>query len=244
VAIINRAFARRYFGEQDPVGRTLDLGEPPQLVRLQIGGVVADTVQTSLMTAPPAILYLPFAQRPFFITSFVIRTGVDQRALASAVRREAFAAAPDVPVLGFESLDALLARSFAASSHRALLLGLLSGLAVVLAIVGIHGIASYNVATRIREIGVRRALGAQRRLVLQLIVRQGLRPALLGIVLGLALSLTISRLLTTVLFRVSAMEPRVLLGTAMLLLLVSAAACLLPARRAMQIDPLVALSSE
>ena len=243
VAIVNRTFVRRFIGEQEPVGQFLLFGQG-QPVRAQIVGVVADSVQASVVAPPPALFYLPFAQRPFWITSFVIRTTVDPQGLAAPIRRELSALGPTVPVLGIETMEALVERSFAQSSYRTLLLGLLSGIALMLAAVGIYGLLAHTVARRTREIGIRMALGADRTLVLRFVLGHGVRLTLSGIALGLTFSFAITRLLTTLLFRVSATDPVTLGGTAALVLLVALLACWIPSRRATRVDPLLALRSE
>jgi putative ABC transport system permease protein len=243
VAIVNRAFVRQYFGEEVPIGRTVGLGDPNP-IHLQVVGVVADTVQSSVVAAPPALMYLPFAQRPFWITSFVVRASVGTDSIASAFRREVFRLAPTVPVLAVDSMEESITRSFAASRYRTLLLTMLGALALILAIVGIHGIVSYSVARRTHEIGVRMALGAQPHLVLRAVIAQGFRLALAGIALGLLITIVVSRFLATLLFRVSATDPFTLVGVALLVLIVALAACFVPARRATKVDPLVALRFE
>jgi putative ABC transport system permease protein len=184
---------------------------------------------------------LPFAQRPFWITSFVIRTSVNPGSLAGAVRREVTAMAPTVPVLGIETMETLLQRSFAESSYRTLLLGLLSLLALILAAVGLYGLLAYTVSRRTHEIGIRMALGADRALVLRFVLGHGVRLTLLGVVIGLVLSVATTRFLTTLLFNVSATDPLTLGGTSALLLIVAILACWIPSRRATRVDPLVAL---
>ena len=243
VAIVNRAFVRQYFGEEDPIGRTVGLGEPNP-IRLQVVGVVADTVQSSVVVAPPALLYLPFAQRPFWITSFVIRGSAGTDGIANAFRHEVFRLAPTVPVLAVESMDESVKRSFAASRYRTLLLTLLSVVALILAIVGIHGIVSYHVVRRTHEIGIRMALGARPRLVLRGVLEQGLRLAIAGIAVGLLISVVVSRFLERMLFRVSANDPLTLIGVALLVLIVTLAASFIPARHATKVDPLIALRFE
>ena len=125
-----------------------------------------------------------------------------------------------------------------------LLLGVFASLALVLAAVGIYGVISYSVAQRRREVGIRMALGAQRRDVLGLIVRQGMRPTLLGLVVGLFSAAVMTRFMTSLLFHVSTIDPVVFAGVALILAIVAAAACLIPARRATRVDPVVALRSE
>ena len=243
VAIVNRNFARRYFGERDPVGRALILG-PPKGMRIEIVGVVGDTVQTSLVAEPPPLLHLPYAQRPFWITSFFLRTKVDPLSVASAFRKEVTAMSPSIPVLALESMDVIVRQSFAGSTHRTLLLTLLSALALTLAAVGIYGLLAFTVARRSNEIGIRLALGAAPSRVRRLVIGQALRLALAGTALGLGISYVTTRFLERLLFRVSATDPLTIAGGIALLALVTLIASYLPARRATNVDPLSALRSD
>ena len=243
VGVVNTSFARRHFGGESPIGRKVLFGAPNGIA-VEIVGIVGDTAQSSLVTPPPALLYIPFAQRPFWITSFVLRTSGDPDALGAAFRGAVAEIAPDVPVLGVEPMALLLRRSFAASSHRATFLALFSALAVTLAAIGIYGLIAYTVAKRTSEIGIRLALGADTRRVRWLVIRHGFRLTIVGMTLGLAISLAVTRLLATLLFGVSATDPATFVSVAALLMGATAAACYIPARRAMRIDPLSALRCE
>jgi putative ABC transport system permease protein len=243
VAVVNQAFAKRFLGDREVVGRRIHVG-PPKGVWVEIVGIVGDTAQTSLVTPPPALLYMPYAQRPFWITSFVIRTSRDPQSMAPSLRKEVASMAPGVPVLAIEPMNLLLQRSFAASSHRTLVLVLFGGLAAILAAIGIHGLVAYTVATRTNEIGIRLALGAEPSRVRRAVLGQGVRLAGIGISLGLAMSLALTRLLDSLLFGVSSTDPLTFLGGIALLIVVAAAACYAPARRATRVDPLTALRCE
>ena len=240
VAIVNRAFAHRHFGNRNPVGRAILLGGPKGM-RVEIVGLVGDTAHTSLVTPPPALLHLPYAQRPFWITSFFIRSNIDPHNLATSFRREVASIAPAVPVLALESMDTILEQSFAGSTHRTLLLGILSVLALVLAAVGLYGLLAFTVARRTNEIGIRLALGAAPPRVRRLVIGQAMQLTLAGMVLGLGISLAVTRFLSSLLFRVTATDPLTVLGGSLLLIAVTLAACYVPARRATNVDPLVAL---
>ena len=243
VGIVNTSFARRHFGEASPIGRKVLFGAPNGIA-VEGVGVVGDTAQSSLVTPPPALLYIPYAQRPFWITSFVMRTSGDQERLGAAFRRAVAEISPDVPVLGVEPMAALLRRSFAASTHRATFLALFSVLAVTLAAIGLYGLIAYTVAKRTGEIGIRLALGADRGRIRWLVLQHGFRLTIVGITLGLAISLAVTRLLATLLFGVSATDPATFVSVGVLLMVATAAACYIPARRAMGIDPLNALRCE
>ena len=243
VGIVNRTFARRYFGDENPVGRAILLGAPKGM-RIEIVGLVGDTAHTSLVTPPPPLLHLPYAQRPFWITSFFLRTTGDPQSVAAAFRREVTSMAPTIPVLALESMDAILQQSIAASRHRTLLLGLLSALALMLAAVGMYGLLAFTVARRTNEIGIRLALGAAPPRVRRLVIGQALRLTLAGMALGLVISLVVTRFLASLLFRVSATDPLTAAAGSLLLVLVTLIACYVPARRATNVDPLIALRAE
>ncbi len=243
VAVVNEAFAKRFFGDQNFIGQRIHVG-PPKGVWVEIVGLVGDTAQASLLTPPPAMLYMPYAQRPFWITSFVVRTSREPRAVAPELRQAVAAIGPGVPVLAIEPMSVLLQRSFAASSHRTLVLVLFGALAAVLAAIGIHGLVAYAVAMKTNEIGIRLALGAEPSRVRRAVLGQGVRLTGIGIALGLAMSFGVTQLLETLLYGVSSTDPLTFAGVIFLLLAVTAVACYLPARRATQVDPLAALRAE
>lgn len=243
VAVVNEAFAKRFFGDQNVLGQRIHVG-PPKGVWVEIVGLVGDTAQASLLTPPPTLLYMPYAQRPFWITSVVVRTARELGTVAPELRRAVAATGPGVPVLAIEPMSALLERSFAASSHRTLILVLFGALAALLAAVGIHGLVAYAVATRTNEIGIRLALGAEPSRVRLAVLGQGLRLAGIGVGLGLAMSFGVTRLLETLLYGVSSTDPLTFAGVIFLLIVVTVIACYLPARRATQVDPLAALRTE
>ena len=178
VGIVNRAFAQRYFGDENPVGRAILLGAAKGM-RIEIVGLVGDTAHTSLVTPPPPLLHLPYAQRPFWITSFFLRTVGEPHDVAAALRREVTAMAPAIPVLALESMDAILQQSIAASRHRTLLLGLLSALALMLAAVGMYGLLAFTVPGHQRDRDSP-GLGAAPRRVRRLVIGQALRLTLAG----------------------------------------------------------------
>jgi putative ABC transport system permease protein len=244
VTIINRAFSRRYFGDRDAVGQHLLLGGPPKPLRLQIVGVVGDTVQASLVEPPPALLYLPFAQRPFWVTSFVARTATSPESLVSAVRGEVFAMSPTVAVWDASSMETLLARSFASSRDRARLVGVLGLMALVLAAIGIYGVLTHAVTQRTKEIGIRMALGARRGQVVAFVLRHSLGLAIVGISIGIAGAAGVTRWLEGMLFEVTPLDTTTFLLVTVVLTTVVGLATYIPARAASRVDPLVALRCE
>jgi len=242
VGIVNQTLVRRFLDGRNPVGRHLSIGS--QGSSIEIVGVVADTLQSSVTAVPPPVLYLAFAQRPFWVVSFVVRTKGASVDVAHAFEHEVATLAPDAPIVGAGPMPELLERDLAPSSHRSLVLGLLSGLALALAGIGIYGMLAYTVARRTQEVGVRIALGAEPLSVLGLVLGQSLRLAAVGIALGVVLSRAAVPILSTLLFRVSPTDPLTLVGVPTLLVLVALAACYVPARRATRVDPVVALRSE
>jgi len=243
VGIVNQTFARRFFGDENPIGKSILIGQP-QRRRVEIVGLVGDTLQTSLTASPPALFYMPFRRFPFWMTTFVVRTRIDPEGVIGAFRKEVSAIAPGAPILDLGPLDGFVDRTVASSGRRALLLSTLSGLGLLLAAVGIYGILAYTVAGRTHEIGVRMALGANPRAILWLVLGQGLRLTLGGIALGLLISLAVTRLLANLLFQVSATDPITLTGAAILVLVITLVACCVPARRAIRVDPIVAFRYE
>ena len=251
VLMINETFARRHFANVDPIGQQLcvacEYGDPA--VRRVIG-VVNETKQRSLSEMPPITVFIPIAQASENMkeilrqSSFVIRTTVDPLLLSATIQNEARQLDPTLPVRHLNSLEQLIGRSVAPQRFNLSLLGSFAGLGLLLAAVGIYGVMAYSVSQRTREIGIRLALGAAAADVLRLIIRQGMRLALIGVALGLAGAFALTRLLKSLLFGVSATDLTTFGIVAGLLLLVSLLACWLPARRATQVDPLTALRYE
>jgi putative ABC transport system permease protein len=244
VAIVNHAFLNRYFGEQEAVGQYLHLGDDPKPLRLQIVGVVGDTVQTALVDRPPALLYLPFAQRPFWVTSLVVRTATSPESLVSAVRAQVFAMAPTVAVWDTTSMETLLARSFASSNDRARLLGLLGVLALALAAIGIYGVLTHSVTQRTKEIGIRMALGARRGQIMTFVLRHSLGLTIVGIGMGIAGAAGVTRFLKGMLFEVTPLDPTTFVLVSVVLAAAAGLAAYIPARAASRVDPLVAIRCE
>src|SRR5262245_41879091 len=253
VGIINESLARRFYGNESPIGRRigfagrcLERRDVTHNLWIEIIGVVKDVRYTSLRNEGRGMIYLPFSQtvggaRPM---TLVVRTTGNPTSVAAAVRHEARAMDPAMPMFEVETL----ATHVAASLREERLLAMLSSgfglLALLLSCLGLYGILSYTVARRTNEIGIRMALGADRRDVIWLVLRDALRLVLLGAALGIPAALAASRLVSNQLFNISAADP-VTIGLATLaLLVVAAVAGYLPARRATSVDPLVALRCE
>lgn len=253
VALINEAFARKYLNETAALGRHITIGRGAGAPQYQIVGVIGDTKQFSLGSDAPPTFFVPAAQTPerlmlamrrFTATNFVVRTTNDPLALSEPVKREIRKIDPTLPLANVRSMDQILSRSVAQERFNMSLLMIFAGLGLVLATVGIYGVMSYTVAQSTREIGIRMALGAKKSDVLKLIIRHGLSLTLAGVVLGIAGAFGLTRLITTWLYGVTPLDPLSFIGVSGLLALTALAACYLPARRATNTDPNVALRCE
>jgi predicted permease len=240
VVMINRAAERRFFGAQPPLGQRIFLWGSERLVV----GVVGDERIHGLAEAVPPAVYLPVAQVPATSGSLLLRTSGDPAALGGAVRAIVRELDPALPVFGIEPLRETVAGSLAQRRFTMMVLGSFAGLALVLAMVGVHGVLSYTVAQRTREIGIRVALGADGRAVRALVLGHGARLTGVGLILGLAGALVGSRGLTALLYGVAASDLATFAAVALVLGAVALAASYLPARRAARIPPQEALRQE
>jgi putative ABC transport system permease protein len=248
VTIINQAFADKYLHGVNPLGQKAaiymkSLSES-ELQPSEIIGVVGDVHQIGLDTAPEPTVYWPHPELVMSGMTILVRTANDPLAMVSAARAELQQLDPELPMAAVATMDQLLADSLSRSRFTMLLLGIFSAVALVLASVGIYGLIAYSVTQRTQELGIRIALGAQHRDVLRLVFAQGTRLTLLGVAIGLLAALALSRLLSTLLFGVSATDPLTFVGVATLLAGVALLACFIPARRATRVDPIVALRYE
>ncbi|MGH9727215.1 MAG: ABC transporter permease [Candidatus Acidiferrales bacterium] len=253
VIVIDDVFAHAYFPHENPIGKHINIALFD--VRPQIVGVIGHVKQWGpggeSKAAVEAQFEYPFMQLPEKLmplaadaVAVVLRTKGDPTAVMGPVRRAVHQIDPREIIYGVETLDEVVANSFAARRFSMILLAIFGALALLLSCVGIYGVISYLVGQRTHEIGVRVALGAQRNDVLRLILGQGVRMALVGVGIGLAAALALTRLMSRMLFGVSATDPLTFTGVAILLTLVALAACYIPARRAMRVDPMVALRYE
>ncbi len=244
VAIINETFARQFFPGQDPVGKpiipsgSVTSGDPPAR---QIVGVVADAKAITLTAQAKPQMYFPHQQFAVQGISLLVRTQNNPNGIVPALRNAIAELDKNVPLYRPRSLQDYVASTVAQPRFNALLVGLFSALALLLAAAGIFGVMSYSVSQRTQEIGIRLALGAQRYDVLRLIVGQGMRLVAFGVGAGLIVTFALTRLLSGLLYGVSATDLATLLTVSSLLALVALLACWLPARRASAIDPMVAL---
>jgi putative ABC transport system permease protein len=245
VAIINETSARRFWPNEDPVGKRFKRGRPDSKNPwLTIVGIVGAVSHTALESASQPEVYLPFEQNAGPNLTLVARTRSDPRAFAGAVRREVSALDKDFPVSNIKFMNEILSSSVAQPRVYALLLGIFAGLALILAAIGIYGVMSYSVTQRTHEIGIRMALGAQRGDVLKLIIKQGMILALAGIIIGLIASFALTRILASQLFGVSATDHVTFAAISILLVIVTVIACYIPAARATKVSPIVAVRYE
>jgi predicted permease len=240
VVMINAAARRRFFAAQEPLGQLIRF----RGAQLAVVGVVGDERFHGLAAETPPAIYLPLAQMPGWRGSILIRTQGDPAVLAAEVHAAVRSLDPALPLFGVEPLTETVAGSLGQRRFTMLVLGVFAALALALAAIGVHGVLSYSVAQRTREIGIRMALGADRPTVRALVMRQGARLAAAGVALGLAGGLATTRVLATLLYGVSPNDPLTFGGVALALGLVAVVASWLPARRATGVDPIVALRSE
>jgi putative ABC transport system permease protein len=243
VALINETLARQQFPNEDPIGRRIKVTVGPEMWR-EIVGIVADVKQTGLDKATPNETYVPFAQMPFTNQNVIVRVAGPPGSIANALRPAVYAVDKDQPIGSIVPLTDIMADSIARQRFAMTLITVFSLVALLIAAVGIYGVMVYNVTQRTGEIGIRMALGAQRGDVLRLVFAHGGKLVGLGLLLGLGAALLGARVIESILFKTEARDPLTLAATTLLLAAVAALACLIPARRATMVDPLVALRSE
>lgn len=249
VAVINEAAVRQYFPDRNPLGQRMQLGAIPDtsVPWMEVIGIVGD-VKQDLAGEPKAEMYVPVRQGdsllPVFALSVVLRTKRDPFSEASALRNAVRDINPDQPVVRVRTMEDNISGSVSEPRFRATLLAIFAGTALLLAMVGLYGLMVYSVTQRVPEIGIRMALGADRYDVLRMVLAQGLKLATCGILIGVAGSLALGRILSGFLYGVSPADPPTILGVAALLMGVALVASYLPARRAVRVDPIVALRYE
>jgi putative ABC transport system permease protein len=238
-AIVNESFARRFWSTGNPLGKHIRVAR----VELdgEVVGVVADAKTSRMESDPGGELYTPYAQRPWPAMSISVRTSGEPMAMASAVRKEIATLDPELPLTSIRPMEDILADSYGQRRWTLWLLCMFAAIAISLAAVGIYGLLAYSVEQRRQEMGIRRALGATPRDLISLVLREGLTLTGAGILVGLVGSLALTRALGTLLFHVSPIDPAIFAATALLFVAVALLASYLPARRAIRIDPLIAI---
>jgi predicted permease len=253
VIVIDQNFAREYFPNEDPVGKRINIGLINGIA--EIVGVVGHVKHWGLADQGhqnlQAEFYSPLVQLPDQVLPLaaggigvVVRTSGNPEAFVSAIRQASTKFDSGQVVYDFTPMTKIVSDSIATQRFTMILLGIFSALALVLSSVGIYGVISYLVGQRTHEIGIRMALGAQRRDVVRMVLGEGLRVALVGVAVGIVAALALTHLMTQMIFGVRAVDPLTFAGVAILLTLVALAACYIPARRAMRVDPIVALRYE
>jgi putative ABC transport system permease protein len=242
VVVVNQALARRYWPNQNPIGKHITMGRqaPSEVV-----GVAADVKNRGLALDPQLQLYFPFSQLPWGNMNLLVRTATDPHAIVSSVRAQIAAIDPDQPVTNIQTVDELMEGSLAPTRLLLLLLGVFSGVALVLAIIGIYGVLAYSVAQRRQELGIRLALGAEKADIVRLVVGYGLTLAAVGIVIGLVFALALGwimgSVLSGVLYKVSVRDLTTFAIAPIVFLFIALLASYVPALRATQVDPNEAL---
>ena len=244
--LVSQTAARSWWPNQDPIGRRVKLPgfDPGPQPWRTVAGVVEDVKQAGLNAPHTMQVYLPHAQYSSQYMTLVVRTDSDPLSLTGEIRRKVAQLDPDQPVSNVASMDQVMDDSVASQRFSAALLSSLAGLGLLLAIVGVYGVLSYSVSQRTREIGIRMALGARRRDVLALVVGNGLKLLLIGMVTGTAAALLVTRLMSNLLFGISASDPLTFVSITAFLSAIALLASYIPARRAAKVDPMVALRYE
>ncbi len=247
VVLVNESAAERFWPGEDPVGQTLTFERPDSedAVWATVVGVVGDVHHEDLSAATDPEIYRAVLQEPMRTTTAVLRSShAGPTSLTGAAREVVRSLDPNLPLYEIRTLRELVASSVAEQRFTMLLLGLFAAVALVLAAIGVYGLLSCSVAERRRELGVRLALGARRRQVLGLTVRQGMLPVALGLGAGLLGSVAAVRLVESLVFEVSTFDPATFVAVPLVLAAAAAAACALPATRATRIDPMAVLREE
>jgi putative ABC transport system permease protein len=247
VVIIDETFAQRYFPGEDPIGKRITgefsrgAGNSPR----QIIGVVGGAKYWTLSHEPFPHMYFSYLQENWRSMSLIVRAqSGDPMKLAGPIRAELAAMDKDQPIHSFKALETQVSKLIAPQRFTTALMAGFAALAALLAAIGIYGVMSYMVAERTREIGVRMALGAQTGNVMRMVLRHGMVLAVAGVAIGLAASFALARVISGLLFGVKATDPATLVAITLLLLAVALVSCLIPARRATKVDPLVSLRHE
>jgi predicted permease len=242
VALVDEKLAAQYWPGEDPIGKGVRPGGPRGPL-YTIVGVVGHVKHSQLDGESKGALYFLYSQNRAFMITFVVRSNSPEQ-LAASVQREASAIDKDVPIFEVKTMSERLLDTLTPRRAAAYLVTVFAGLALLLAITGVYGVMSNSVSQRTNEIGIRMALGAQARDVMNMVIRQGVVLALVGVAIGLAGSFALTRLMASLLFEVSTTDLPTFAGVSVLLIAVAIFACWIPARRASRVDPMTALRCE
>jgi len=243
VVVIDQTLAREYFGTENPLGRHIVVPYGSRGPR-EVIGVVGAVRDSSLSGAPEATIYFPYTQGPDQTMSMVVRTALAEDGILPEIRNAIWSVDPNQPVFEIRSMPEIMGNITSAPRIAFILLDILALAALVLAAIGIYSVTSYNVGQRTQEVGVRLTFGAPPNAILYMLVLQATTLTLLGVTAGLLCALLMTRLMSSLLYGVSSTDPAIFLGATVLVTIVATIACYLPARRAVRVDPLVALRSE
>ncbi|HMI50115.1 MAG TPA: ABC transporter permease [Candidatus Saccharimonadales bacterium] len=245
VAVVSRSLAERYFPGDNPLGRKLQVGDASSAAPLlTVVGIVDDVHYNWIEKDAVPTLYTSYRQTPPLYASFVLRVPGDPESFASAVHAQLLTVDPDLPMYNVKSQDRAITESIVGIEHVAVMMGIVGVIALVLASVGVYGVMSYSVSERTNEIGIRMAMGAKADDILRLVVGNGMILTLLGIAIGMPLAFGLAKTLSSILFGVTAADPFAFIGLPLILAAVATLASYLPARRALRVDPLIALRYE
>jgi putative ABC transport system permease protein len=239
VLVVNETFARRFWPNQNPLGKHIIVGRGPNAS--EAVGVVGDIKNKGLAEETQAQVYIPFPQLPWANMNLLVRTDVPPQSMASAVQKQISAVDADQPVTSIQTVDELMESSRSQPRFTMMLLGVFSLAALALAVIGIYGVQAYSVAQRRHEMAIRLALGAERGDILRLVVRQGLLLAFAGVGVGLFAALLMTRLMSSMLYDVSARDLTTFAVAPLIFLCVALFASYVPARRATKLNPVEAL---
>jgi len=249
VTVINETMARKFFPNEDPIGKRLAISwAPPEPGKPQpideIIGVVGDTRETALERDPNPAIYWPLDRESYQFMTLIVRSSIDPMQLVPSVQREIRAMDPDQPLADVRTLEAVVAKSIARPRFDTMLLGIFAAVALVLASVGLYGVMNYSATQRTQEIGIRMALGAKPGDILRLVVGHGMKLTAAGIAIGVVAALALTRVMSNLLFGVTATDVPTFIGVSAVLTFVALLANYIPARRATRVNPVVALRYE
>jgi putative ABC transport system permease protein len=246
VLVVNQTLAKRFFPNEDAVGQSISLGWGSDTTGdlRQIVGVVGDVRSAALEDAPEPTVYVPIMQAPYQNLSILVRTNAEPSSLAAPLRAIVRELDHEVPVYSVQTMEERVASSVGRQKFYATLIAIFAGVALVLSAVGLYGVIAYAVSQRTHELGVRVALGATGDRISRMVIGEGLALTAVGAVIGIGGSLLAGKLVTSLLFGVSALDPATLVGVIAVLGAVAAVASWLPARRAARVDPLTAIRGD
>ena len=253
VAMINQTMARRYWADEDPLGKRLQPHFPRAKVPwrpestntwLTIVGVVGDVAEDGLNDERPTEIYVPYMQNPSSLMNLLVRTTSDPLQLVPGVRNEVRRVGHDQPVSNIKTMESVFSESIAAPRVITSLVATFAAIALALAAIGVYSVISYSVAQRTHEVGIRIALGAQQQHVIGMILGQGLKLVLLGLAIGLTAAFAVTRVISSMLFGVTATDPLIFVMVSLLMVVIAIVASYFPARRALNVDPVIALRTD